>query len=279
MRRLMTRLSNKKIQAIQSDVLDWYAGNKRDLPWRRTQDPYQILVSEVMLQQTQVSRVVPKYEAFLQEFPTVQRLAIASPAAVIRAWKGLGYNRRALNLQKAAQVVIANHAGEFPADPAVLRQLPGLGRYTAGAVATFAFGAVVPAVDTNVRQFIDTLIPERKQRTESDYEAIATKLIPADRPREWLHAVMDYTSLVLRPAGSRPKRRKPDNEPFVGSNRYLRGRTIDCLRDGRTTAEALYRTVAQPVAVSNQRYGEILIALEQEGLLSHRSGYYQLIGD
>src|SRR6478735_9929598 len=134
--------------AMNEAVLDWYAAHgRRDLPWRHTDDPYAILVSEVMLQQTQVERVLPRYREWLARWPTVESLADAAAADVIRAWDGLGYNRRAVNLHRCAQAVVER--GGFPHDPAELRTLPGIGPYTAAAVACFAFGAQVPAPDTN----------------------------------------------------------------------------------------------------------------------------------
>src|SRR4051794_36082821 len=132
------------VSPVEDLLLAWYARNGRDLPWRHTRDPYAILVSEVMLQQTQVERVVPRYLAWLERWPDAGALAAASPADVIRAWQGLGYNRRALNLHRAAQVVAAEG---WPDD---LTTLPGVGRYTAAAVANFAFGADVLPIDTNV---------------------------------------------------------------------------------------------------------------------------------
>jgi A/G-specific adenine glycosylase len=131
---------------VEAALLDWYAVHARDLPWRRTRDPYAILVSEVMLQQTQVDRVVPRYLEWLERWPTVDSLAAASAADVIRAWQGLGYNRRGLNLHRAAQQIAR---ADWPDD---LTELPGVGPYTAAAVASFAFGAAVLPVDTNVRR-------------------------------------------------------------------------------------------------------------------------------
>lgn len=310
----MPRLAKQKIKAIQREVLSWYAVNKRDLPWRGTQDPYAILVSEIMLQQTQVSRVIPKYREFLEQFPTVQALAAASPATVIRSWKELGYNRRALNLQRAARMIVERakispdpsfekrrtspfakgdrggfDAREmFPQTVEEFIQLPGIGRYTAAAVATFAFGVIEPAVDTNVRQFIDVMVPTRRKRTERDYYTLAAQLIPPDRPVEWLHAIMDYSSLVLRPSsqvqpqGLKKRRlrqhskQRPSHEPFIGSNRYLRGRTIDLLREAAAVGLVLFRRVAQPVAVGEDRYQAILEALVREGLIEKARGRYQL---
>src|SRR4051812_14918889 len=134
---------------MQSELLSWSAAHRRDLPWRRTRDPYAILVSEVMLQQTRVSRVVPRYTDWLERWPTVQALAAASTADVIRAWQGLGYNRRAVSLHRAAQ-----HAAEhgWPDD---LTELPGIGPYTAAALASFAFGRAVLPVDTNVKRVLE----------------------------------------------------------------------------------------------------------------------------
>jgi A/G-specific adenine glycosylase len=283
--------------------LAWYALNRRDLPWRNTRDPYRILVSEVMLQQTQVSRVVPKYHEFLEAFPTVQDLAAVSLAVVIRAWKGLGYNRRALNLQRAARVIdehdwcesksstpgvedyggcaVGHQVQSFPQTAEELQKLPGIGWYTAGAVATFAFDAFEPAVDTNVRQFIDHWLPSRRARSEQTYYTLAARLIPPDRPAEWLHAVMDFVAgqpelFRLNRRRSRQAARPGSPESFIGSNRYLRGQTIDRLRAAPARSAELYRRVAAPVAVGVDRYGLILEALVHEGLTEKVRSKYQL---
>ena len=138
---------------MQDALLDWFAGTARDLPWRKTRDPYAILVSEVMLQQTQVARVLERYEPWLERWPTPAALAAAPAADVLRAWSGLGYNRRALNLQNAARRVV--ELGAFPREIAELERLPGIGPYTARAIACFAFGAQVTALDTNVRRVLE----------------------------------------------------------------------------------------------------------------------------
>ena len=148
---------------MEQALLDWFAREGRDLPWRRTHDPYAILVSEVMLQQTQVDRVVPRYVAWLERWPTVDALAAASPAEVIRAWQGLGYNRRGLNLHRAVRVVAERG---WPDD---LTELPGVGEYTAAAVANFAFGRAELPVDTNVRRI--------QERTERRFTARAAQAL------------------------------------------------------------------------------------------------------
>ena len=135
-------------------LIAWFARSGRDLPWRRTRNPYQVLVSEIMLQQTQVPRVTGYYARFLETFPTVHHLARARPARVREAWDGLGYYRRAANLHRLAREVVERHAGKLPDDPAALERLPGIGRYTAGAVACFAYEKAVPLVDTNVARVL-----------------------------------------------------------------------------------------------------------------------------
>ena len=161
----------------QRAVLAWYAVHGRDLPWRRTHDPYAILVSEVMLQQTQVARVVPRYVEWLERWPTVEALAAAAPADVILAWSGLGYNRRAVNLHRCAQAVAAR--GGFPREPDELEKLPGIGPYTAAAIACFAFGAQIAAPDTNALRVLERAFPG------------ADVAIPEGRAYEWNQALFD----------------------------------------------------------------------------------------
>ncbi len=153
----MARLSTPRAERrrrFRAKLVRWFRRRGRDLPWRRTRDPYRVLVSEVMLQQTPVGRVVDFYARFLGQFPTLEALAAASPARVREAWAGLGYYRRAANLHRLAHVVLAEHGGTIPADPAALRRLPGVGPYTAGAVASFAYERAAPAVDTNVARVL-----------------------------------------------------------------------------------------------------------------------------
>jgi A/G-specific adenine glycosylase len=162
---------------MQKVLLAWYGESRRDLPWRDTHDPYAILLSEVMLQQTQVVRVVPRYLEWLERWPTVEALAAASPADVIRAWSGLGYNRRAVNLHRCAQAVVAR--GGFPREPDELWELPGIGPYTAAAIACFAFGAQIAAPDTNALRVLERAFPG------------AEVPVPPGRAYEWNQALFD----------------------------------------------------------------------------------------
>jgi A/G-specific adenine glycosylase len=182
-------------------LLAWFRRNGRELPWRHTRDPYRILVSEVMLQQTQVARVSEYYPKFLETFPTLRLLAAATPARVREAWDGLGYYRRAADLQRLAQQVVEQHGGELPSDPGLLRRLPGIGRYTAGAIASFAFERSVAAVDTNVarvlRRAFHPRLP-RGARAERRIWDTAAALLPHRGEHAWAfnQAVMELGALV-----------------------------------------------------------------------------------
>jgi A/G-specific adenine glycosylase len=263
------------IERIRAGLLAWFAANRRDLPWRHTRDPYRILVAEVMLQQTQVDRVVPYYDAFVAQFPAVEALATASTAEVIKLWAGLGYNRRAVNLQRTARAITDLHGGEFPADVASLRQLPGIGPYTAGAIACFAFEQDVAFLDTNMRRTLHRLfygvdLPT-VVATERDLLALASELMPPGRGWEWNQAVIEFGALqctarrpacvicplqadcwafpeiqgviALLPTGSRRK----VEAPFSGSNRYFRGRVVAALRElGDRSATGIDLTTLGP---------------------------------
>ena len=182
-------------------LLRWFRRHGRDLPWRRTRDPYRVAVSEFMLQQTQVSRVEGFYATFLGRFPTVHHLAEAPPAAVREAWEGLGYYRRAHNLHALAREVVTNREGLFPADPVELRELPGVGRYTAGAIACFAFERREAAVDTNVSRVIRRAFHPRTPYTapgEARIWKTAQALVPRRGRDAWSfnQAIMELGALV-----------------------------------------------------------------------------------
>lgn len=238
-------------------LLAWYREHQRDLPWRRTRDPYRIMVSEIMLQQTQVDRVIPYYHAFLERFPTLQALADAPASEVIRLWAGLGYNRRALNLQRAARAVVEAHGGEFPRTRVELRTLPGIGPYTAGAIASFAFEQDVGFADTNIRRVLHRVVagPEVPEPTlkAREIEALAGASVPPGQGYDWNQALIEVGALICRarstdcescPLASwcvaRPTigdalaahrtGRSGKSQPFETTSRYFRGRVVDLLR-------------------------------------------------
>jgi A/G-specific adenine glycosylase len=258
-------LVSDDLDALRGALLLWYARERRDLPWRRTTDPYAILVSEVMLQQTQVARVVPRYLEWLARWPDVPALAAASRAEVLRAWVGLGYNRRALALHAAA-VAVARDG--WPAD---LRSLPGVGPYTAAAVASFAFGAQVAAVDTNVRRVSDRL-----------GHGAPAELLPAGRAAEWNQAAMDLGAAVCtartprcghcpvaawcasagQAPSPRPARARRAAERFEDTNRWVRGRIVAALAAG----EGL------PADIAPERLERAVAGLLHDGLVRRVEG-------
>jgi A/G-specific adenine glycosylase len=227
-------------------ILAWYAAVRRDLPWRRTSDPYRILVSEVMLQQTQVARVVPHYGAWLERFLDAAAVASAPAADVLRLWSGLGYNRRALALQAACAAVVRDG---WPADVEGLMTLPGVGPYTAAAVASFAFGVQAAAVDTNVRRVIERF--DRRRRHPPELARRAQALVPHGRAADWNQALMELGATVCAarapacdacPATSCRSRGRPHAAPtargaaervrFEDTDRYVRGRVVAALVAG-----------------------------------------------
>jgi A/G-specific adenine glycosylase len=264
-------------RTLRRSLLGWYSAEKRDLPWRRTKDPYAILVSEVMLQQTQVSRVMPAYAAFLSRFPTLASLARASLGDALRAWSGLGYNRRARDLHGIARA----HPGGLPSDPAALDALPGIGAYTAGAVACFAHGARVAFADTNIRRVLGRIILGRIA-TEPEAVAIDRELLPRDA-QTWHHALMDLGATVCGARAPRceicpvaplcrsrgrvaisPKRRQA---AFATSDRRLRGRIVALLRHrGMSLATLRLQISDEP----RERVDRLVIALAHEGLVERR---------
>ncbi len=196
----MKQLPSAEQQFFQKQLVRWFQKASRDLPWRKTHDPYAILVSEMMLQQTQVDRVIPKYHAFLKKFPTAAHLAKAPQADVVRLWQGLGYNRRALYLQKACQVVTTELNGVFPQTIEGLQKLPGIGPYTAGAVASFAFELKTPLVDTNVERVIGRIFlgfRDLPQTTQKEFWTLMQELLP-HKNRIWIfnQAIMEFGALV-----------------------------------------------------------------------------------
>ncbi len=187
---------SKELAQIRKALLNWYNRHRRDLPWRRTQDPYHILVSEVMLQQTQVERVRQYYERFIKEFPTLQKLAQAPLDDVLKAWEGLGYYARARNLHRAAQIIIQDYDGKIPQDREALLKLPGIGRYTAGAILSIAFGQDEPVVDANVRRVLSRLFALRRVRTPKKLEELARTLLPPGQAGLFNQALMDLGATI-----------------------------------------------------------------------------------
>ncbi|MDX1622268.1 MAG: A/G-specific adenine glycosylase [Nitriliruptorales bacterium] len=255
---------------FRSKLLAWGEQVRRDLPWRRTRDPWSILVSEVMLQQTQVSRVVPKYERFLERFPDVQSCAAAPVAAVIELWDGLGYNRRAVHLHRSAVAMVERHGGEVPSALDELLALPGVGPYTARAVLTFAFEEPVGVLDTNTGRIASRALAGRSL-SRAEAQELLDGEVPADAAWAWNQALLDLGATVCTKRGPdcggcpvasccewhRSGSPDPDpahgsagvsttQPPFEGSLRQARGRLVAALRDGPVALDAVAAAAGTP---------------------------------
>ncbi len=240
----------RAILSFRGAVLAHFKKHGRSFPWRETRDPYAILVSEVMLQQTQVERVVPKYEAFLARFPTVHSLATSRQSEVVRAWQGLGYNRRALALRRAAEHIVARHGGAVPSTETELLVLPGVGTYTARAVLAFAFDRPTICIETNIRAaFIHHFFPRRGSVRDRELEPLIRAALGRQSPRAWYQALMDYGA-ALKASHPNPSRRSAHytrQSPFSGSLRRLRGLVLRELsgRETPTTPALLARRLGE----------------------------------
>lgn len=273
----------RNIKQFQRYILNWYRKNNRDhLPWRVTKtravNPYEIFVSEMMLQQTQVTRVLEKYARFLEAFPTILYLAKAPLEKVLRVWQGMGYNRRARFLKEAAEIIVKNHKGVIPSEPEILRALPGIGPYTAGAIACFAHNKPVTFLDTNIRKtllkwfFYTTDYNKLPRQKIDDRELlkIAENVCYKKNPRRWHYALMDYGALVLNNKPELLKRVKSyHRQPrFAGSTRYWRSQIVKyLLQYEQASGEELQALVSgeiQPLLSSLARDG--LVEASSPGL-------------
>ena len=294
--------------ALHEAILGWYASHGRRLAFRATRDPYAILVSEAMAQQTQAARASESWVRFMDLFPTVAALASATPADVLRAWHGLGYNRRALNLWRAARRIVDAHGGQVPSDLGALEDLPGVGPYTARAVAAIAFGLPVGAVDTNVRRVIGRIVAGDAGAIEPRYlQVLADEAVPGGFSGDWTHALMDLGATVCLPrrplcpacpaaawcryaerAGGEPagagspqtidgrpaQARRPVRgtaPSFPGTSRWLRGRIVDRLR---SAADDEWVVMDGPIGTHDHEAVRVALeALAREGLVELEGGH------
>ncbi|MEX0782696.1 MAG: A/G-specific adenine glycosylase [Dehalococcoidia bacterium] len=291
-------LGDLAVEGMNRDLPRWYRHHGRhSLPWRLTRDPYAILVSEVMLQQTQVDRVIPYYNNWLGRWPTVAHLAAATPADLIRDWAGLGYNRRALHLHHAARAIVERYDGRFPSDILSLRTLPGVGPYTAAAIASFAFEQPVPVADTNIARVLARSvhgIPHQRDLPGSAMQATAAALLPTRSARDHNLALMDLGALICRgrdpqcdscpirrhcswhtnghpPSAARPAQPTP---PFETTARYARGRIIHALRTHPSLDEpTLASLLPEPHRPNLPLY---LAALAKDGLITQTDTQWSL---
>ena len=259
------RLTPHLIPQFQRFVWQYYREHGRSFPWRETTDPYQILVSEIMLQQTQTSRVEKKYNEFLSVFPDFFTLASASLREVLQVWQGLGYNRRALALQQTAQRIATQFDGQLPDDPEMLQQFPGIGQYTAAAVAAIAFNKPTVFVETNIRTvFLHHFFEKPEKIADRAILVLVKATLDIRNPREWYYALFDYGAMLKSQRKVIPRVRGRRQSHFRESNREIRGQIVQLLltRDSITTRE-LVKFLNQ----NSERVRQILVQLQNEGLI------------
>lgn len=256
---------------FQKLIWGYYRHHRRGMPWRDTPTPYNVVVSEVMLQQTQVSGVLIKFPEFLTIFPDFEALAAATPAAILKAWQGLGYNRRALFLQRLAWIVLRQYAGDLPRSTAELRQLPGIGPNTAGAIAAFAFNQPVVFIETNIRRVIlHHFFTDSSEVSDADLLPVVDATLDRRNPRDWYYALMDYGAHLAHtiPNPNRRSKHYTRQSRFEGSDRQIRGAIIRILLEFPvlTAQDIINRFPDEPT----ERVTRILDQLTKEGFLSQQ---------
>jgi len=269
--------TDAEIAAFRKRVLAFYRQHGRhDMLWRHTDDPYRILVSEIMLQQTQVGRVTEKYPEFLAAFPDFAALARAPQSAVVAAWQGMGYNRRAIALKRCAEKVVGEYGGTLPRDPDVLATFPGIGPATASSICAFAFNLPVIFIETNIRRvFIHSFFPDEENVSDRELLPFVEHALDREHPREWYWALMDYGT-ALKKTVPNPNRRSTayvKQAPFAGSDRRIRGKILKILVNSPGLAK---NEICGMVREEPDRVYRLLDTLEKEQFLVCDSGTFRL---
>ncbi len=267
-----TALSERDIAKFRKTVYRHWKKYGRDLPWRRTDNPYKIVVSEIMLQQTQVARVVTKYEEFITAFPDIESLAEAPLHAVLTVWQGLGYNRRALSLKKMAEAIVSLHDGKIPTDVSRLTTLPGIGRATAHAICAFAFNQPVIFIETNIRTaFIHHFFSTKEEVKDREITPLVVQTIDRENPRRWYNALMDYGAALKKeyPNPGRKSAHYKRQSPFEGSRRQVRGAILSTLVE---TISISRDELAAALPFDEELIHSVLSQLEREGLIVVKNG-------
>ncbi|MGE5237864.1 MAG: A/G-specific adenine glycosylase [Chloroflexota bacterium] len=269
-------LSSSLVKRFRRIIYEHYHRHGRSFPWRLTFDPYHILVSEIMLQQTQTQRVLEKYEAFIGRFPDVLTVAGAPLHDILSLWQGLGYNRRALALKRTAERITRDFGGAIPRDADALRSLPGIGRATAAAILSFAYNQPAVLMETNVRSvFIHFFFLDEDGVSDAEIRPFVEKTLDMANPREWYYALMDY-GVTLKKSSKNPGRRSAHyrrQSPFNGSNRQARGVILRTLVQKLEMAEA---ELLEALDLETERVRGNLRELQDEGLVKESEGKYSI---
>ena len=274
------KLQNKSNE-FQKTVWRWYRQNAPVLPWRKTKNPYHIFLSEVMLQQTQIPRVLIKYPQFLKLFPTIKALAKAPLRRVLSVWHGMGYNRRGLYLLQSAQQIMQKHNGIIPKDVSALDALPGIGPYCARAIACFAYGTCEPFIETNIRRvIIHEFFPRKNKVTDMEICNVLQKIQPSKHKREWYWALMDYGREALKgvPNANQKSKHYKKQSRFEGSPRYVRAKIISYLLENKkATEEELFLSLKEDRhldGISQKDITQTCNSLQNEKLIKKRGLFF-----
>jgi A/G-specific adenine glycosylase len=257
----------ESIDKFRQIIYQHYAEHRREMPWRVSRDPYHILVSEIMLQQTQVGRVLAKYELFISTFPDFDSVCKAPLQEILGVWQGLGYNRRAIALQKICRLVVTEYGGVLPSSAETLQTFPGIGPATAGAICAFAFNQPTVFIETNIRRvFIHFFFPNKKRIKDKEILPLVERTLDTGSPRRWYHALMDYGAM-LKTEEHNPNRRSAHynrQAPFQGSNREIRGLILKTLLGKPELSEG---KLIRAVNKSPGRVRPIINQLRKEGFI------------
>jgi A/G-specific adenine glycosylase len=269
-------LTFEQISAFQAVIYEYYNRHGRDLPWRKTENPYHILVSEIMLQQTQVERVIQKYGHFISVFPDFSSLAQATLQDVLRIWQGMGYNRRALALQRTADIIMTEFGGILPRDIELLKKLPGIGKTTAASTYVFAFNKPAVFIETNIRRvFIHQFFADHDNVNDREILPLVEKTLDRSHSRLWYYALMDYGAM-LKKLIQNPNRKSSHyrkQPPFEGSDRQVRGEILRVLlKDSPLSTSEIGNTMR----IARKRLQKTLNRLEEEGFIKEHGGTYTI---
>ncbi len=269
-------LTAAQVSRFRKKVYDHFAQAGRVLPWRKRPTPYRVLVSEIMLQQTQVERVIEKYREFLAAFPDFSSLAKAPLPRLLRIWSGLGYNRRALALKALAQKIVDEHQGRLPSKLELLLTLPGIGPYTAGAVCAFAFNKPAVFMDTNIRRvYIREFFHDREKIHDEELVPFVQRTLDARNPRKWYNALMDYGAALKKEQGN-PNQKSAHytrQSPFENSNRQVRGTILKALVTESSLSPA---QIKKKTGMDAERIKKNLLLLEKEGFIKKKGRSFVL---
>lgn len=270
-------------EEFRNSVLSYYRGHRRAMPWRDFITPYRVVVSEFMLQQTQVDRVTGHFERFVAAFPDFEALSSAPVNEILSLWQGLGYNRRALYLGETARILIREYGGIVPAEPAVLSKLPGIGLATASAIIVYAYDKPLAYVETNIRTvYIHHFFSDMERVTDAEILKLVDLTMDRDKPREWFYALMDYGTYLKKSVGNLSRKSVGYGKAagFKGSKREVRGAVLKILL---AAGNGLKRDLAEKAAVllgrKDERFDEVLSDLVEEGFVSENEGIYSVRTD